>query len=208
MNTRRNVLYVGAVAAVLVLAFVASVGLRSGNQVAVSPSPSTTVTPSTPTPTVSPSPSPTATPQVGAITGRFGYPSDFIPALTVYAIRVDDPKVFFSVDFAGFGNPPRPTPPPGVPVDTYTLTGIAPGTYHVIAYRNDGETSLGVYSRHTVNCMQASQGGQNATPAPGCQAQDLSLLPVTVRAGETVSRIDITVWVFGQQTGAYPARPR
>lgn len=203
----------GAVAALLILVLVASVGLRSDNQVAVSPSPSSTVTPSTPTPTasplptVSPSPSPTV-PAAGAVTGRFGYPSDFIPALTIYAIRVDDPKVFFSVNYVGYGNPPRPTPPPGVPVDTYTLTGIAPGNYYVIAYRNDGETSLGVYSRHTVNCMQASTGGQNSTPAPGCPANDHTLVPVTVRGGETVSRIDITDWVFGPQTGNYPARPR
>jgi hypothetical protein len=213
MNTRRYLLYVGAVAVVLVLAFVASVGLRSGNQVAVSPSPSSTVTPSTPTPTasplptVSPSPSPTA-PAAGAMTGRFGYPADYIPPLTVYAIRVDDPKVFFSVNYVGYGNPPRPTPPPGVSVDTYTLTGIAPGSYYVIAYRNDGETSLGVYSWHTVNCLQASTPGQNSTPAPGCSANDHSLVPVTVRAGETVSRIDITDWVFGQHTETYPARPR
>src|SRR5437870_3734398 len=137
MNARRSVLYLGAVVAVLAVAFIASVGLRSGNPVAVSPSPSTTVTPSTPTPTpaatVSPSSSPTAA-AAGTITGRFGYPSDFTPPLTVYAIRVDEPQVFFSVNYVGYGNPPRPTPPPGVPVDTYTLTGIAPGIYQVIAY--------------------------------------------------------------------------
>ncbi len=213
VNTMRNLLLLAAATAVLILAFVASAGLRGGNQAAVSPSPSATATPSTPTPTASPlptaSPSPSSTaPAAGAITGRFGYPSDFIPPLTVYAIRVDDPKVFFSLNYVGYGNPPRPTPPPGVPVDTYTLTGIAPGTYYVIAYRNDGETSLGVYSRHTVNCLQATTGGQNSTPAPSCAANDHSLVPVTVRAGETVGRIDMTDWVFGQQTGTYPARPR
>jgi hypothetical protein len=143
---------------------------------------------------------------VGAITGRFGYPSDFIPALTVYAISVNDPKVFLSVDFAGVGNPPRPTPPPGVSQPTYTLTGIAPGTYYVLAYRNDQNSGLAAYTRYTVECEQATQGGQFSTPAPACAANDHSLLPVTVRAGETVSRIDITDWVF-QQNG-YPPRPR
>jgi hypothetical protein len=166
---------------------------------------STATTPASAPPVATVSPTPSA-PTGSAITGRFGYPSDFMPALTVYAISVNDPRVFFSVEFAGFGNPPRPTLPPGVSQATYTLTGIAPGTYYVLAYRNDNSPGLGVYSQHTVKCFQATQGGQTSTPAPGCSANDHSLLPVTVRAGETVSRIDITDWVF-QQNG-YPPRPR
>jgi hypothetical protein len=63
---------------------------------------------------------------------------------------------------------------------TYTITGIAPGTYYVLAYRNDNNPGIGVYTQYTVKCQQATQ--------------------------ETVSRIDITDWQF-QQNG-YPARPR
>ncbi len=210
MRTGRYVLYAGVVAAVVVLALVAGLSLRNGSSV-VAPPTSTASTSPTPTSSattgVSASPVTTAPPPtLGAITGVFGYPSDFIPPLTVYAISVDDPKAFFSVDFAGFGNPPRPTLPPGVSQPTYTITGIAPGTYYVLAYRNDNNPGIGVYTQYTVKCQQATQGGQFSTPAPACAANDQSLLPVTVHAGETVSRIDITDWQF-QQNG-YPARPR
>jgi hypothetical protein len=206
MKTGRYVLYAGVVAAVLALALVAGLTLRNDNGVVGPPaSPTPTASPTTATSVASSSPTPTAA-TAGAITGVFGYPSDFIPALTVYAISVEDPKVFFSVDFAGFGNPPRPTLPPGVSQPTYTIAGIAPGTYYVLAYRNDNNPGIGVYTQYTVKCQQATQGGQFSTPAPGCAANDQSLLPVTVRAGETVSRIDITDWVF-QQNG-YPLRPR
>jgi hypothetical protein len=219
VKVSRYVLYAGAMAAVLVAALIVGLALRDRNApVASSPSPvpaastqppasPTPTTPApTPTPTSSPTASPPATVQTGAITGRFGYPSDFIPALTVYAISVSDPKVFFSVDFPGYGNPPRPTLPPGVSQPTYTITGIAPGTYYVLAYRNDNNPGIGVYTHYTVDCTQATTGGQSSTPAPGCAAADQSLLPVTVHAGETVSRIDITDWVF-QQNG-YPPRPQ
>jgi len=191
--------------ALILLALLAA-SCAAPSTVASSPTPtSTATTPASAPPVGTVSPTPSA-PTGGAITGRFGYPSDFIPALTVYAISVNDPRVFFSVESAGFGNPPRPTMPPGVSQATYTLTGIAPGTYYVLAYRNDNNPGLGVYSQHTVKCLQATQGGQTSTPAPACSANDHSLLPVTVRAGETVSRIDITDWVF-QQNG-YPPRPR
>lgn len=206
VGTRRSVISAGVVAALLVLALVAGLDLRNDNTVAPPSTPTPTASSTPPLIAGSASPIATASPSGGAITGRFGYPSDFIPPLTVYAISLDDPKVFFSVDFAGFGNPPRPTLPPGVSQPTYTLTSIAPGTYYVLAYRNDGNPGLGVYTQYTVQCQQATQGGQFSTPAPGCAANDRSLLPVTVRAGETTSRIDITDWVF-QQNG-YPIRPR
>lgn len=207
MQLNRNLLYAGA-AAVLVLALVVGFAATRSQQAPINARPDPTATPTTPAPTAtatSVAPSPTSIP-AGAITGRVGYPSDFHPAGTVYAISVGDPRVFFSVDFAEQGNPPRRTAAPGEG-QTYTLTGITPGTYHVIAYRNDGETSLGVYSRHTVNCDQATTPGQGSTPAPGCPAADYSLVPVTVRAGETTSRIDLTTWVFGPQAAPYPARP-
>src|SRR5258708_2196319 len=72
--------------------------------------------PASPSPAVSlPAPAATATPQIGgAITGRFGYPSDFIPPVTLYAISTTDARVWYSVESAGFGNPPRPTLPPRV----------------------------------------------------------------------------------------------
>jgi hypothetical protein len=50
------------------------------------------------------------------------------------------------------------------------MTGVAPGTYYVLAYRNDNKPGIGVYTRYTVNCQQATQGGQFSTPAPACAA--------------------------------------
>lgn len=86
MKTSRYVLYAGAVAAVLVAALVVGLGLRDRTvEVSASPSPiPATATPppssspqATPSPVATASPPPTAQP--GTITGRFGYPSDFIP---------------------------------------------------------------------------------------------------------------------------------
>lgn len=201
----------GAVLAIVVLVALAAVFVLREFR----PTPATIPVPSIPasaSPSPSPatiavpSPSPTAA-TTGAITGRFSYPSDFIPPVTVYAISVTDPNVFFFVDFAGYGNPPRPTLPPGVSEATYTITGIAPGTYYVVAYRNDGQLpGPAGYSQYTVQCIQATTGGQNSTPAPGCAASNHRLVPVTVGAGQTVSRIDMSDWL-GPRDG-YPPRPR
>jgi len=210
---------VGLVALVLVLALGAALALRQMRPVPAStpvpsapvlssPSPSVQPTPSaTPSaPVLVPSPTPTGSAATtGAISGRFGYPADYIPALTVYAISVSDPSVFFSVDFAGYGNPPRPTLPPGFSeAEAYTLSGIAPGTYYVLAFRNDNNPGVGVYTQYTVKCLQATTYGQTTTPAPACAAYDQSLLPVTVIAGETARRIDIIDWNFGQKPYSPP----
>lgn len=205
MKTSRYVLYAGAAAAVLAAALIVGLALRDRNsQVATSPSPisaTTTPIPSSSAP-VSPSPAATASPsvQTGAITGRFSYGSDYIPAVTVYAISTTDQRVWYSVDFPGFGNPPRPTAQPGTPGDTYTLTGIAPGTYWVVAYRNDGQLlDPGYYSR-AANCIPTQQSG-------GCP--DQTLISATVSAGQTTSGIDIVSWgpPRNQPLPTLPPRP-
>lgn len=189
MKTSRYVLYAGAVAAVLVAALIFGLGLRDRNvQVAATPSPiaatSTPIPASSPPATASPaahaSPAPTAQP--GAITGRFGYGSDFIPPVTVYAISTTDQRVWYSVEYVGLGNPPRRTAAPGTSGDTYTLTGIAPGTYWVVAYRNDGQL-----------------------PDPGYHSQRINLVPVTVTSGQTATGIDIGAW--GTQPPPSPTLP-
>jgi hypothetical protein len=177
-----------------------------------------TVSPPSSTPTGSPSPSsaisalPSATAPVavatpvetGAISGRFGYPSDFIPPVTVYAISTTDQRVWFSVDFPGFGNPPRPTLPPGQTNANYTITGVAPGSYWVVAYRNDGQSvDPGLYSRR-VACRT---GGAPSTCVP---ADDLSPAIVTVKAGQTTTGINIEDWVPPAGPGrpsSFPPRP-
>jgi hypothetical protein len=166
--------------------------------------PSATTTASLPA-TGTPTALPTAVPS-GVLTGSLGYPSEFIPPLTVYAISVADQRVFFSVDTPRYplatNTPPRPS---------YTMTGVAPGTYYVLAYRNDdvnveAKDAPGVYSQYVLQCLQPNAAG--STPAPGCSSSDHSLVPVTVRAGETVPRIDVTDWYYAPPRPSYPPRPR
>ena len=215
VKTTRFVLSAAAVAAVLILALIASAGLRERNQVAASPSPSAppTIAPATPTPTpsASSSPSPTAS-QAGVITGNLGYPSNFIPPLTVYAISVADQRVFFSVDTPRYGGdpggPPSATIAPGTR-PSYTITGVAPGTYYVLAWRNDQVNPVaadrpGVYSQYVLQCIQPSERVQ---PSPGTTCPtDHSLVPVSVQPGQTATRIDVTDWYYQQES--YPPRPR
>ncbi len=160
--------------------------------------PGPTASPTTP-PSVTATPSPTASPSQagGAITGRFAYGSDFIPPVTVYAINANDQRVWFSVEFPGYGNPPRPTAQPGTAPGTYTLTGVAPGTtYWVVAYRNDGQKpDPGVYTRAS-ECLRRTPSG----PCP-----DTTPVLVTVTAGQTTRDIDIVSWY--PESGLMPPPP-
>lgn len=163
------------------------------------------VRPSTETPGVplepSPSPtaaataasSPTAKPAAasGTITGALAYPSQFIPPLTVYAISVVDAGVFFSVETPYYPSGSTPAKP------AYTIAGVAPGTYYVLGYRSDSAPNgdqPGVYSRYVLCGGTAS-------------CTDHSLVPVTVRAGETVTGIAVIDWYYPPEQ-RYPPRPR
>jgi hypothetical protein len=134
---------------------------------------------------------------------------------------VNDQSVWFSTNTPLFGSytgaSPTPAPPPATwppsGPGTYQLA-VPAGTYYVVAYLDQSFTSVqapgsrdvpALYSRYTVDCMQATQGGQNTTPAPACSNAPHTLIPVTVRAGETVTRIDMIDWAF--QGGTYPPRP-
>jgi len=204
MKISRYVLYAGAVAAVLVIALIASFQLRGSNQVAASPSPTASSTASaaptasaTPAVTTQP-PGPTAA-STGAITGRFAYGSDFIPPVTVYAISTTDPRVWYSVAFPGFGNPPRPTLPPGQTEARYTITGVAPGTYWVVAYRTDGLLPDPGYYSHQVECQRTAPSG----PCP-----DVNPALVTLTSGQTASGIDVITWgTQPQPSPTLPPRP-
>jgi hypothetical protein len=158
----------------------------------------------TSSPSMSISPTPAAG-AAGAITGRVEYPAEGIPPLTVYAISTTDQRVWYSVDVPRFPNPSGTPPPPGTfapgTEPRYTITGVAPGTYYVLAYRNDGQTLYpGGYTQAAVSC----RGPQPAPPPPACN--DHSLVPVTVITGQTVSGIDVTDWVV-QPPPSIPPRP-
>ena len=230
MRATGYVLAAAAIAAVVVLALVWSFG-RSPNPVAAPPSRSASPTAS-PSATASASATrsasttppaaatiPTRDTDGGTITGRLGYPSELVPPLTIYAISVNDPNVWFSTTTPVFGSytgpSPTPTPaaatwPPSGP-GTFQLNVLA-GTYYVVAFIDKsffgGSDKPAVYSRYTVDCVQASQGGQNSTPAPGCKdPADHSLIAVTVSPGGTVSRVDMVDWYALGGQGTYPPRP-
>jgi hypothetical protein len=86
---------------------------------------------------------------------------------------------------------------------------MPPGTYYVVAWRDSDPTATnqpGLYSQFVVRCVQPSLAG--ASLPPECSNQrtgDHSLVPVTVRSGETVSRIDVGDWSYEQ--ASYPPRP-
>lgn len=119
----------------------------------------------TASPDITASPVPTAAP--GAITGRVGYPSDFAPPVTVYAIDTSDSSVYFWTDTPRFGNPLSATLPPGptwgpTGPGNYTISGVVPGTYYVIAYRNDAPSppqlkeAPGAYTQSTASAARTT----------------------------------------------------
>jgi hypothetical protein len=139
---------------------------------------------------VSATPAPTsACPQLrpislGAISGKYGYPSEGSPPLVLIAMRADDPAVFRMVHTVRV---------PGGAQIPYTIAALEPGAYVVVAYVDGVAGGLsGAY-----------------TPAVGCgllaSCTDHSLIRVTVRGGETVSGIDILDWYA--PAGTFPARP-
>jgi hypothetical protein len=206
MKTSRYVLYAGAIATVLVIALIASFQLRGSNQVAASPSPTASATTS-PAPTASATPAvdTSAPPAAGVVTGRIVYNAGFIPALTVYAINVADQARSFFVQRPRFAEGQGPDDRA-----TYSITGVAPGTYWVVAWWDSDATATtkpGLYSQFVVRCVQPSLAGVSPLP-PECsnsRTADHTLVPVTVRSGETVSRIDVGDWSYDQ--ASYPPRP-
>lgn len=134
----------------------------------------------------------------------------------MYAIDVADQRIFFSVDTPCYGGDPSRSPPcASIAPQTrpsYTIASVTPGTYFVLAYRNDVNVgagdSPGVYSRYVIECIQRQETG--STAAPSCSSSDHSLVPVTVGAGETVRRVDVTDWYYGPPSArpSYPPRPR
>jgi hypothetical protein len=141
-----------------------------------------------PTVAVSASPASVSCPPVrpislGAIDGRISYPSDFIPVLALIAIRADDPGTYRVLHTQRA--PPGPT--------SYTMAAVEPGVYTVLAFVEGQGSVLAAAYTAAVSC------GLTATCA------DHSLTRVTVRAGETVARVDVTDW--NSVAGAFPPRP-
>jgi len=181
----RGVVAFAGAAAILGVVVIAAILALRGEPRAAAPSATPTATSAAST---SPAPTTSATAAMGTVTGQLGYPSEFIPALAIYALPVSD---------LGDGRHVIFTERSGVaPAGSVTYTMQVPaGTYYLVAYSREapaGATIAGAYTRYVTCGLQ-----------PPCA--DHSLIPVTVTVGETVTGIDIRDWYAGQD--AYPPRP-
>ena len=129
----------------------------------------------------------TEAPQVGTITGKIAYPSEFLPPQRVIAFDVNDLSINFAVDILSGG--------------TYTLD-LPVGTYYVLAYLIDPISLGAAPGLHAAYSEMVLCG-----LAYGCE--DHSLVPVSVSGGQTVADIDPVDWYLlpGQDAG-WPDDPQ
>lgn len=101
----------------------------------------------------------------GLITGRLAYPSEYIPSLTIFAVRIDNQQgTFYSTQTS-------------TNQDSYAIR-VDPGVYQVMAYHGD---FAGGYTKF-------------ATCNLGSDCREHTLLPVVLEAGDIVSDIDLLDW--------------
>jgi hypothetical protein len=180
-----------ALVVVAIIALAAIVALRGQQAVAPTASPVPTST-SVPTVTATASVALSATAPVatspavatGSIAGLLGYPSDFIPAMKIFAVSIADSSKWYRVD-----TPIRPT---GA---TYTLGNVPAGSYKVFAYTSNSTPTnyaAGSYTEYVRCGMQ-----------PPCA--DHTVIVITVSGGRTTEGVDLRDWYAPQ--GAYPPPP-
>ncbi|TAK14067.1 MAG: carboxypeptidase regulatory-like domain-containing protein [Anaerolineae bacterium] len=115
----------------------------------------------------------------GAISGRLGYPSSYIPPLVIVATNVNTAQWFYITTPENTGE--------------YTFTDLPPGEYTVIAYvagdTNDygGGYTIAVLCGLSVDC------------------NDHSLISVIVTSGQTAPGADLTDWYA--PPGTFPPNP-
>ena len=155
---------------------------------AATPSPTATAAATvaaSPTTPATGAPSTTQAVATGTISGLTGYPAEGNPAMTIYAVSTTDRSVYFTVEI------PRGTVPAKL---SYTITGVRPGTYHLLAYVGQEQGPAGAAYTEYVKCgLRAS-------------CSDHSLIAVTVRAAEAVRDIEVNDWYA--PPGTFPSRPR
>ena len=101
----------------------------------------------------------------GTITGQLSFPSEHIPPLTIFAIRIDNGlSTYYSIDTVANQF-------------IYTIE-VDPGTYNLYAFRDDYAAGYTSY----VTCGM------------GAYCSDHSPLPVIVKASETVKNINLSDW--------------
>src|SRR5439155_1296206 len=85
---------------------------------------------------------------LGAISGKFGYPSEGSPPLALIAVRVEDPRVFRML------HTPRL---PGGALIPYAIGAIEPGTYVVLAFVEGSGDGLAGAGRGPANATDRSE---------------------------------------------------
>ena len=129
-----------------------------------------------------PTPAPEVVAQTGSISGQLGYPSEAIPPLRVVAFDANS-EGFFYVETSYNQN-------------TYQVTGLPVGTYHVVAYTlGGGSFPAGLAGGYT----QAVPCGLTEN------CSDHALVPVEVVGGQDTSNINPNDWYFVEN--AFPPMP-
>lgn len=126
-------------------------------------------------------PLPSAT-EPGSISGSLNYPSESLPAMYVTAFQVGTSAYKYVITNAG-----QPT---------YQIDGLAPGTYHIVAY------TVGSQS------FPAGLAGGYTQAVPcglGANCTDHTLIDILVAAGQAVAGINPADWYLVE--GAFPPFP-
>jgi len=183
---RGVIAFVGA-AAIAGIALVAVIIALRGEPQAVAPKVTASAVPSITTlpgfgPTAATSTAPITT---GSITGLLSYPSDFIPAMKVFAVSTTDSGKWYRVD--------TPQSPVGA---TYTLTNVPAGSYRVYAYTSNTTRANwnGVGGSYTEYVRCGLQ--------PPCS--DHMVIVINVTSGQTTRGVDLADW-YAPNT--FPAPP-
>ena len=112
---------------------------------------------------------PVTTQSVGSISGELGYPSEYVPALYVFALPVNEAGKSYSVETIE-GQ------------DKFTIQNVVPNTYYLVAYLQTDTGMAGGYTRFALSAMTVAD-------------TDHSLLPVVVTSGQNVGDIKIADWI-------------
>jgi len=116
----------------------------------------------------------------GSISGYLSYPSELIPSLEVYAININDLYRNFKV--VTMTNQTE-----------FTITGIDPDTYYVVAYpKEESGHNSGSYTK-AVDCGLS------------ILCNDHTMIPVVVGPGQNVIDIKVKDWYAPE--GTFPQKP-
>jgi hypothetical protein len=126
----------------------------------------------------------------GTIMGKLAYPSEGIPPLDIYAIPTGKEGKYYSI--RTWANQLE-----------FTLQGVEPGTYHVLAY----------YAEQFVEepdfqpIMAYTKAVECASRGPNAVCNDHSLATVTVKVGDVLGEISPTEFLYDEARASLPSRP-